>query len=112
VRKPRRRLRRTWGTTGEVLAWIATRDRRRVDDQKVSARAPSKDLEYTRQYFKREPAADWLALIKSAAETTYAKGGKDAPGLALRSPMLRNLLKIMWPRSVLSNMPDAFAGRR
>jgi hypothetical protein len=81
VRKSRRRLRRTWGTTGEVLAWIATRDRRRVDDQKVSARAPSKDLEYTRQYFKREPAADWLALIKSAAETTYAKGVKDAPRL-------------------------------
>jgi hypothetical protein len=82
VRKPRRRrLRRTWGTTGEVLAWIATRDRRRVEDQNVSAHASSKDLEYKRQYIKREPAADWLALVKSAAETTYAKGGKDTPGI-------------------------------
>lgn len=74
MRKTSRRLRRTWATRGEVLAWIATRDRRRVADQKGSAEE---------RFIKRKSATDMLAVVNSAFETTYAKGGKDAPELGV-----------------------------
>jgi hypothetical protein len=80
-KKAPRRLRRTWATRGEVLASIATRDRRRVEDQKVSAYTPSAELEYARRYIAREPDPDMLAVVNSAWGTTYAKRGRSAPEL-------------------------------